>query len=67
MVVLLGDFNADLLKYDHDEEVADFLDAMHSKLLLLNISSPTLIMSTSSTFIDNILQMTAIIHSHLKT
>ena len=39
MVVLLGDFNADLLKYDHDDEVADFLDAMYSKLLLPNISS----------------------------
>ena len=26
MVVLLGDFNADLLKYDHDEEVSGFLD-----------------------------------------
>ena len=36
-VVLLGDFNADLLKYDHDGEVAAFLDAMYSKLLLPNI------------------------------
>ena len=41
MVVLLGDFNAGFLKYDHDEEVTDFLDAMYSKLLLPNISSPT--------------------------
>ena len=48
MVVLLKNFNADLLKYDHDEEVADFLDAMYSKLLLPNMSSPTLIMSTSA-------------------
>ena len=55
MVVLLGDFNADLLKYDHDEEVLGFLDAMYSKLLLPNISSPTRIMSTSATLIDNIL------------
>ena len=29
MVVLLGDFHTDLLKYDHDEEVADFLNAMY--------------------------------------
>ena len=29
MVVLLEDFHTDLLKYDHDEEVADFLDAMY--------------------------------------
>ena len=53
-VVLLGDFNADLLKYDHDDEVADFLDAMYSKLLLPNISSPTRITSTSAMLIDNI-------------
>ena len=58
MVVLLGDFNADLLKYDHDDEVADFLDAMYSKLLLPNISSPTRITSTSAMLIDNILQTT---------
>ena len=54
MVVLLGDFNADLLKYDHDEEVSGFLDAMYFKLLLPNISSPTRITSTSATLIDDI-------------
>ena len=26
MIVLLGDFSVDLLKYDHDDEVAEFLD-----------------------------------------
>ena len=52
-VVLLGDFNDDILKYDHDDEVADFLDAMYSKLLLSNISSPTRITSTSTTLIVN--------------
>ena len=54
MVVLLRDFNADNLKHDQDEEVADFLDAMYSKLLLPNISSPTQITSTSATIMDNI-------------
>ena len=53
-VVLLGDFNTDLLKYDDDDEVADFLDAMYSKLLLLNFSNPTRITSTSAMLIDNI-------------
>ena len=53
MVVLLEDFNADLLKYDHDE-VSGFLDAMYSKLLSPNISSPTRITSSSVTLIDNI-------------
>ena len=41
MVILLGDFNADLRKSDHNDNVADFLEAMYSKLLLPNISSPT--------------------------
>ena len=54
MVVLLRDFNADLLKYDHDDQVADFLDTTYSKLLLPNISSPTQITSTSAKLIDNI-------------
>ena len=60
MVLLLGDFNADLLKYGDDEEVADFLDATYCKLVLPNISCPTRITSTSATLIDNILQMTMI-------
>ena len=47
MPVLLGDFNTYLLKCDHDEHVADFLDKMYYKLLLPNISSTTKIMSTS--------------------
>ena len=34
--------------------VVDFLDAMYSKLLLPDISSPTRITSTSATLIDNI-------------
>ena len=54
MVVLLGDFNADLLRYEHDEEVTDVLNAMYSKLLLTNTSSLTGITSTSSKLIDNI-------------
>ena len=54
MVILIGDFNADLLKYHHNDNVADFLGAMYSKLLLPNISNPTRITSTSATLIDNI-------------
>ena len=52
--VLLGDFNADLLKYDHDDEVADFLDMIYSKQLLPNTSSPARITLTSATLINNI-------------
>ena len=53
MIVLLGDFIADLLKC-HDDKVANFFDAMHSKLLLPNICSQTWIRSISATLINNI-------------
>ena len=39
VVYLLGDFNADLLKYDQNSNISDFLDLLYSFLLLL---SPTL-------------------------
>ena len=38
-VVLLGDFNADFLKYDNDSNISDFLDAMYSNSFLPNIAS----------------------------
>ena len=53
-VVLLGDFNADLLKYDQNSNISDFLDLMYSSLLLLHIFSPTRTTSSSATLIDNI-------------
>ena len=40
-VVLLGDFNADLLKYDQISNISNFLDLMYSSLLLPHIFSPT--------------------------
>ena len=40
-VILLGDFKTDLLKYDKDCNVSDFLDTMYSNLLLPHIASPT--------------------------
>ena len=52
-VVLLGDFNADLLKYDQNSNISDFLDLMYSSLLLPHIFSPTRTTS-SATLIDNI-------------
>ena len=53
-IVLLGDFNVDLLNYDSNHDVSDFLDTMHSNLLLPHITSPTRITAKSSTLIDNI-------------
>ena len=52
-VVLLGDFNADRLKYDQNSIISDFLDLMYSSLLLPHIFSPIRTISTA-TPIDNI-------------
>ena len=40
-VVLLRDFSADLLKYDQNSNITDFLDLMYSSFLLPPIFSPT--------------------------
>ena len=40
-VVLIGDFNVDLLNYDSNNDVSNFLDTMHSNLLLPHITSST--------------------------
>ena len=53
-VVLLGDFNADLLKYGKDCNVSDFLDTMCLNLLLLHIACSTCVTVNSQTLIDNI-------------
>ena len=52
-IVELGDFNVDLLKYDSNHDISDFLDTMHFNLLP-HITSPTRITAKSSTLIDNI-------------
>ena len=52
-IVLLGHFNVDLLNYDSNHDVSNFLDTMHSNLLY-HITSPTRITAKSSTLIDNI-------------
>ena len=52
--ILLGDFNVDLLNYDSNHDVSNFLDTMDSNLLLPQITSPTRITAKLSTLIDNI-------------
>ena len=39
-IVLLIDFNNDLLKYEKDHNIADFLDQMYSTSLGPHIASP---------------------------
>ena len=53
-VLLLGDFNADLLKYDKDCNVSDFLNTMYLNLLLPHIASPKRVTLNSETHTDNI-------------
>ena len=40
-VILLGDFNIELLKCDSNKNVSDFLDIIYSTNLVPNITSPT--------------------------
>ena len=51
-LVLLRDFNVDLLKYINSD-ISNFLDSMYSSLLP-HIASPTHTTATSATLIDNI-------------
>ena len=53
-VMFLGNFNTDLLKYDSNKDVSDFLDIIYSTNLLSNITSPTRLIIRSQTFIHNI-------------
>ena len=53
-VIFLGDFNIDILKYDSNKNVSDFLDIIYSPNLLPNITSPTRLTSRSQALIDNI-------------
>ena len=39
-IVIMGDFNIDLLKYDTEKDSADFLDSMYASFLLPYISTP---------------------------
>ena len=51
-IVLMGDFNADLLKYEDDANTADFVDKIYSTSLIPQITSPTRITPQSETLID---------------
>ena len=53
-IALLVNFNADLLKYDKDCNVLNFLNTMYSNVLLPHVASPTRVNINSETVIDNI-------------
>ena len=53
-IILMGDFNIDILKYDTNNDSAAFLDMMYENFLLSYVSSPTRITSRSQALLDNI-------------
>ena len=53
-IILMGDFNIDILKYDTNNNSAAFLDMTYENFLLLYISSPTRVTPRSHTLTDNI-------------
>ena len=52
--MLTGDFNIDLLKYDHNTENAPFLDSLYANFLLPYISTPSGVTKHSRTLMHNI-------------
>ena len=54
-MVLLGDFNIDLLSYEKSKDVKFFVDTLHSHSVFPTVSLPTRITLNSETLIDNIL------------
>ena len=51
---IMGDFNINLLNYDHHMETHDYVDTMFSNSLIPQITKPTRITPTTATLIDNI-------------
>ena len=53
-IILLGDFNIDLLKFGSNNSVDNFIDSLQSFSLIPSISLPTRITENSKTLNDNI-------------
>ena len=52
-LVLLGDFNINLLDYKNNNEVKNFVDILQSNLIAPTKNLPTRVSTQSSTLIDN--------------
>ena len=53
-IILMGDFNINLLKHNINSQTAEFLDNMTSNGLIPQVTNPTRITLKSKTLIDNI-------------
>ena len=54
-IILLGDFNIDLIKTNKNNNASEFLDRIYSSYLIPQITSPTRLTSRSHTLIANII------------
>jgi len=54
IILIAGDYNLDLLKYETQTPIGDFLNNMMSQNFFPTIKHPTRITETSSTLLDNI-------------
>ena len=55
-IMLMGDFNIDLLKYDHNTDSASFLDSLYTNFLLPYISTPSRVTTHSRTLMITLVQ-----------
>ena len=53
-IMLMGDFNIDLLKYDTIADSTAFLDSMYTNFFLPYITEPTRITTHAEILIDNV-------------
>ena len=49
-IMLMGDFNIDLLKYDTSANSTAFLDSLYAKFFLPYITTPTLVTTHSNIY-----------------
>ena len=54
-IILLGDYNIDLIKTNSNNNAFEFLDVIYSSHLIPHITSPSRLTSRSHTLIDNIM------------
>ena len=54
-ILIMGDFNINLLNYNNDKETITFLDSVFSNSFSPFITLPARVGNTSETLIDNIL------------
>ena len=59
-VILFGDFNVDLMKYNNHHSTNEFLDSLSSHLFLLHITQPFRVRDSSKTLTDTIFSNTLI-------